>query len=68
MGRNMWINVPYLASDDYILNMAQLINTTLRPDVKVYVEYSNEVWGNQFPGGIYSQIQGLAYNLSTDPV
>lgn len=67
MGKNMWVNVPHLASDDFITQLATLIHSTLRPDLKVYVEYSNEVWGNLFPGGQYAQLQGLAYNLSTDP-
>jgi len=41
MGKNMWVNVPHLASDDFIQKLATLIKTTLRPDLKVYVEYSN---------------------------
>lgn len=67
MGKNMWVNIPHLASDDFITKLATLIKTTLRPDLKVYVEYSNEVWGKQFSGGQYAEMQGLAYNLSADP-
>jgi hypothetical protein len=43
-----WVNVPHLADDDYIERMAILVRDTLDPRLKVYVEYSNEVWNWQF--------------------
>lgn len=46
--KDMWINVPHLADDDYIRNLAVLIQTTLAPDLHVYVEHSNEVWNSLF--------------------
>ena len=33
------------------------------PDLRVTVEYSNEVWGNLFPGGLYAQAQGTVLGL-----
>ena len=52
---NMWINVPDSASDSYVTQLASLIKNGdtvngvyyagLNPNLKVYVEYSNEVWG-----------------------
>lgn len=68
MGKNMWVSIPHLASDDFITKLGQLIKDTLRSDLKVYVEYSNEVWGNLFPGGQYAELQGLAHGLDPDPV
>jgi hypothetical protein len=59
VGASPWFCMPHFASDDYIRNFAQLVLSSLRPDVKVYVEYSNEVWGTLFPGGQYAQIMGL---------
>ena len=44
-----------------------LVFESLRSDAKVYVEYSNEVWGTLFPGGKYAQKMGLQLKLSTDP-
>lgn len=41
MGKDMWVCIPHLASDDFIARLGQLIKDTLRPDLKVYVEYSN---------------------------
>ena len=39
-----YINVHHLANDTYVANMAVLLRDSLRPDVLVYVEHSNEVW------------------------
>ena len=41
-----WINIPHLASDDYILQLAKLFKNNLHPDLKIYVEYSNEIWND----------------------
>jgi hypothetical protein len=69
LGKNVWINIPHLANADYITQLANLFLNKLEPHLKVYVEYSNEVWGTLFPGGIYAQSQGIMYykNNITDP-
>lgn len=68
LGKNIWINIPHLANDDYVTKLAQLVLSTLEPHLNVYVEYSNEVWGTLFPGGQYAQNQGVLLNLApTDP-
>lgn len=43
-GKDAWINVPDQASDDYVRELAKLVQARLRPDLNVYVEWSNEVW------------------------
>lgn len=43
-------SMPHLADDDYHQRFATYVRDTLRPDVKVYVEWSNEVWHNGFAG------------------
>ncbi len=43
-----WLCVPHLADDDYIRNMAQMVREQLDPSLKVYLEYSNEIWNWQF--------------------
>jgi hypothetical protein len=47
-GKDIWINVPHQADQDYIAALAKLLKATLNPTSNVYVEYSNEVWNNQF--------------------
>ena len=48
LNKDIWINVPHQASDDYILQMARLFRYGLKPNIKVYLEYSNEVWNWMF--------------------
>lgn len=43
-----WVCVPHLADDDFIRQMAQLVKADLDPELKVYVEFSNEIWNWQF--------------------
>jgi hypothetical protein len=37
MNVDAWFNVPHLADDDYIQNMAELIYANLRPNLKAYI-------------------------------
>ena len=56
-GKDAWICIPHLASDDYVHQLARLIKDRLRPDLRVYVEYSNEIWNPSFSqtGWLYKQ-------------
>ena len=60
--KDIWINIPINATDDYITGVAQLLNSTLDSSVNVYVEYSNEVWNWGF-----SQAQSNLYYANNDP-
>lgn len=51
---DLWINVPHLADDDYVRNLAQLVQQRLTPGLRVWVEYSNEVWNGSFPQAAYA--------------
>jgi hypothetical protein len=46
--KDLWINVPDRATDDYVKQLAKLFKEKLDPDRNVYVEYSNEVWNSTF--------------------
>jgi hypothetical protein len=46
---DIWINIPWNATDDYILKLAQLMLENLNPTNNIYLEYSNELWNHQFP-------------------
>jgi hypothetical protein len=46
--KDVWITIPYNASDDFIAQTARLFRDQLDPSLKVYVENSNEVWNNGF--------------------
>jgi hypothetical protein len=61
-----WINVHHLADDAYVASMAALLRDQLRPDVKIFVEHSNEVWNSLFAQGKYASEQGKALGLASD--
>jgi hypothetical protein len=48
-----WVCVPHKASDDYIRKMARLWRDNLDPGLKIYIEYSNELWNWMFPQAHY---------------
>ena len=47
-GKDIWVNVPDQADDDYVRHMAGLLMGGLTKNQKIYVEWSNEVWNWQF--------------------
>lgn len=62
-----WFCMPHMASDSFVLEFAKLVKARLKPELKVYLEYSNEVWAaGQGPGpGAYAA--GKGRGLSDDP-
>ncbi len=63
LGVDAWINVPHLADDTYVQNLANMLRDTLDPGLKVYVEWSNEVWNDSFPQALYARQMGAAAGL-----
>jgi hypothetical protein len=59
-GKALWFTLPHQADDTYIHSFAVLTRTTLRSDLPVYVEYSNEVWNDAFSQGSWVQARGEA--------
>lgn len=55
-----WFNMPHLATDEYITNFAKLIKQNLDPELKIYVEFSNEAWNWMFKQAQYALKQGKA--------
>lgn len=48
MNKDAWICVPHRATDDYVHQLGRLIKKELKPELKVYIEYSNEIWNPAF--------------------
>ena len=55
-----WLNVPVMADNNYITQMATLVNGLLGTSQQAYVELSNEVWNSSFSQNAYSIVQGQA--------
>jgi hypothetical protein len=64
--KDYWINIPHSATTDYMKKLATLIHEQLDPKLRVYVEWSNEVWNGGFPARDYSLSQGEKLELSGD--
>lgn len=62
-----WFTIPTHADDNFVRELAKLINKTLDKDRTVYLEYSNEVWNKGFFQGKYAAKKGreLAASLNT---
>lgn len=56
-----WLNVPVQANDDYVAQFARLARARLPSDSRVYLEYANEVWNDQFSAGTWLQQQALQH-------
>ncbi|MCX7258028.1 MAG: hypothetical protein NTZ64_15275, partial [Polaromonas sp.] len=56
--KDIWINIPVGATDDYVLQLAKLLKASLNATSKIYVEYSNELWNSGF--GQFAANQNLA--------
>lgn len=62
-----WINVPVMADDDYISQLAELVHSQLGRSQKVYLELSNEVWNGGFSQEKYAESQGwVAFSTISD--
>lgn len=62
-----WFTMPHAADDEYVRRFAELVKKSLDPKLKVYLEYSNEVWNTVYPQTAYARKKGLALGLSKDP-
>lgn len=61
LNRDMWLSVPYKADENYIAELGKMILKDLKPNLKIYLEYGNEVWNVAFPYNIqYGHVQDNA--------
>lgn len=64
---NPWFNMPHRANDDFVRNFAIQVRDTLDPELKVYVEWSNELWNSLFAvNGWLNQQTALPENAGMD--
>eukprot|EP01084_Bolivina_argentea_P227651 384499_1 len=59
-----WINIPRLATNNYISSVAQLWYNTYKGNAKIYIEYSNECWNTDYECHNYCVQQAAAQNIS----
>lgn len=62
-----WFCMPHYADDDYIKQFASYVNENLKPNLRAWLEYSNEVWNGGFQQSKYASQMGLQQKLSSKP-
>lgn len=62
--KDYWLNIPHEATADYWSQLAQLVYSQLDPSLRVYVEWSNEVWNTIFPQNAYAATQAKSLGLA----
>ena len=66
--KDYWLNVPHEASAATWTELAQLVVAQLDPSLRVYLEWSNEVWNGSFPQNAYAMTHGQSLGLAgSDP-
>ncbi|MGQ9605754.1 MAG: hypothetical protein ACUVTW_06095 [Thermogutta sp.] len=62
-----WFCMPHLADDEYVRNFAQLVKDRLDPKLRVYVEYSNEIWNGMFEQSRWAGQEGMRLGFAEKP-
>ncbi len=65
--KNAWINIPHKADDNYILELATMLKSKIDPELKIYIEYSNEVWNSIFDQNNYAANEAEKLGYSGQP-
>ena len=55
--KDIWINIPAHATDDYVQQLATLLHNNLEAGRSIYLEYSNEVWNGGFEQFAWNKAQ-----------
>ncbi|MGF1452030.1 MAG: hypothetical protein ACFB21_08170 [Opitutales bacterium] len=64
LGKHFWLCVPERGTDAYVRELAKLVEAQLDPELKVYVEYSNEIWNTNFTGTHHAAAKGEEVGLT----
>ena len=62
-----WFCMPHEADDEFVRQFARLVRDRMDPQLKVYVEYSNEVWNGIFPQHRWAGEQGQKLGFGEKP-
>ena len=65
--KDIWVCIPHQADDNYISQLAVFLQTHLNSNLKIYLEYSNEVWNGTFAQNSYAAQQGQNLGFTGQP-
>lgn len=66
LGKDIWVTIPVGADDDFVRQLATLLNSQLAAGRVVYVEFSNELWNSAFPQTKQNRDAAVAEALAGD--
>lgn len=61
-----WFCIPHQADDEYIAQFASYVKQHLKPNLRAWFEYSNEVWNGMFQQNQYAADMGKRLKFSDD--
>jgi hypothetical protein len=64
---DVWFCIPHQADDDYVFQLASDVKQQLKPNLRAWFEYSNEVWNGMFKQNQYAAEMGQKLKLSDKP-
>ena len=67
LNRDAWFNIPHAADNNLVQQYANYLRRHLRPNLKVYIEYTNETWNTVFMQTHYTKQMGHKLKLDKDP-
>ncbi len=62
-----WFTIPHGADNDYVRRFSLYVKKHLKPNLKVYLEYSNETWNGIFSQHAYMKQGGKRIGLKDAP-
>jgi len=62
-----WFCIPHLADDAYVRQFAEQVKRELDPSLRVYVEYSNELWNGMFAQSRWAGKEGQKLGFADKP-
>ena len=67
LNRDAWFNIPHAADNNFVQQYARYLKQHLRPNLKAYIEYTNEAWNTVFMQTHYTKQMGTKLGLDRDP-
>lgn len=67
-GADPWFNLPHRANNEYVQKFAEYVSANLKPELKAYIEYSNETWNGVFSQTHHMQIMGERLGLDAHKI
>jgi hypothetical protein len=62
-----WFCIPHQADDEYVRQFAAMVKEKLNPNLRAWVEYSNELWNGQFEQSDYVGKEGQRLGFAKQP-